>query len=146
MSETRPSEWQKLRLKALNETNLDGQKGIVLELSRILHKEVYNFGPLRVDVGRSRVTLNGRPVHLTNLEFKLLHHLVERPGIALSRDALLCAVWDYHSHAFTRTLDVHIGRLRQKLEQDRRRPRLIVMIPRVGYKFVGFQTAGRSDQ
>jgi len=144
MSELRSLEWRELCLKALNERGLERRKAVVLELSRIVHKEVYSFGALRVDVRRARVTRNGRRVHLTNLEFKLLQHFVERPGTALTRDALLRTVWGYHSHALTRTLDVHVSYLRRKLEQDRKRPKLIVTVPHVGYKFLGFQSRTRS--
>ena len=145
MSKARTREWQELCFKAMNEVNLEQRKAIVLELSRIVQEDVYNFGSVRVDLGQATVTRNGRPVYLTNLEFKLLQHFVERRGTALSRVDLLRAVWGYHNDAFTRTLDVHVRYLRQKLEQDPKRPKLIVTVPRVGYKFHGFQTRARSD-
>lgn len=100
-------------------------------------------GTLRVDIGRAKVTRNGEPVYLTNLEFKLFRHFIERAGIPLSRDELLRAVCGYDSEALTRTVDVQVGYLRQKLEQDAKRPELIVTVPDMGYKFLGFQTRAR---
>jgi DNA-binding response OmpR family regulator len=111
---------------------------IVVELGRILHEDIHQFGPLRVDIGRRQVTRDGKPVWLTQLEFKLLCHFIERAGSPVSRDELLRAVWGYNSGVFTRTVDVHVGYLRQKLEQDAKHPELIVTVPGVGYKFTAF--------
>ena len=140
MSKTRTREWQELCLKAVSEMDPERRMAIVLELSRILRKVVYNFGPLRIDVGRAKVTRNGKPVYLTNLEFRLLRHFIERAGSPVSRDELLRSVWGYDRGTFTRTVDVHVRYLRQKLERDAKRPELIVTVPGVGYKFLEFQT------
>jgi two-component system alkaline phosphatase synthesis response regulator PhoP len=59
---------------------------------------------------------------------------MEHPGATLSRDELLQEVWGYEDGTFTRTVDVHIASLRQKLEQDPKRPELILTVPRTGYK------------
>jgi two-component system alkaline phosphatase synthesis response regulator PhoP len=109
---------------------------IVVELSRILRKDVHKFGPLRIDVGSAQVRRNGKPVYLTKLEFRLLRHFIERAGSAVSRDELLQSVWGYESGAFTRTVDIHVHSLRQKLEQDAKHPELIVTVPGVGYEFI----------
>jgi DNA-binding response OmpR family regulator len=109
---------------------------IVVKLGRILHKDVLKFGPLGVDVGRRQVTRNGKPICLTELEFQLLRHFIERAGRPLSRNELLRSVWGYDRGAFTRTVDVHVGYLRQKLEQDAKHPELIVTVRGLGYKFV----------
>ena len=144
MSKTRTREWQELCLKAGREMDPARRMAIVLKLTRILRKVVYNFGPLRIDVGRAKVTRNGKPVDLTNLEFRLLRHFIERAGSPVSRDELLRSVWGYDSGTFTRTVDVHVSCLRQKLEQDAKRPELIITVPGVGYKFLGFQTRART--
>ena len=137
----RTREWQELCLKAVSEMDPERRMAIVLELTRILRKVVYNFGAsFRIDVGRVKVTRNGKPVDLTNLEFRLLRYFIERAGSPVSRDELLRSVWGYDSETFTRTVDVHVRYLRQKLEQDAKRPELIVTVPGVGYKFLGFQT------
>ena len=91
------------------------------------------FGPLVVDPDRHLVTLNGKEVRLTAKEFLLLKYLIEHRGRVLSRDVLLSDVWDYKYTGGTRTVDVHIRRLREKL------PVLgdaIVTIKQFGYKLV----------
>jgi two-component system, OmpR family, alkaline phosphatase synthesis response regulator PhoP len=95
---------------------------------------VYQVGPIRMDVRGTEVTRNGQPVYLSAREFQLLRHFMEHPGATLSRDELLQEVWGYEDGTFTRTVDVHIASLRQKLEQDPKRPELILTVPRTGYK------------
>ena len=90
----------------------------VLErLRRMLRKESHKFGPLWVDLGHADVKRNGTLVSLTNLEFRLLRYLIERAGSLLSREELLRSVWGHSSRVFTRTVDMHIHSLRQKLEK-----------------------------
>jgi two-component system alkaline phosphatase synthesis response regulator PhoP len=93
------------------------------------------FGHLQIDVPGTQVTREGKVVALTAREFQLLRYLIEHPGETLSRDALLREVWGYSAETFTRTVDVHIASLRQKLENDPKRPELIVTVPGLGYKF-----------
>ena len=69
-------------------------------------------------------------------EFKLLRYMIEHPGATVSRDELLNEVWGYNSLTTTRTVDVHISSLRQKIEEDPRHPKSIVTIHGFGYKFV----------
>lgn len=95
---------------------------------------VYQVGPIRMDIRGTEVTRNGQPVYLSAREFQLLRHFMEHPGATLSRDELLQEVWGYEDGTFTRTVDVHIASLRQKLEQDPKRPELILTVPRTGYK------------
>jgi two-component system alkaline phosphatase synthesis response regulator PhoP len=97
-------------------------------------QSVYQVGPIRMDVRGTEVTRNGQPVYLSAREFQLLRHFMEHPGATLSRDELLQEVWGYEDGTFTRTVDVHIASLRQKLEQDPKRPELILTVPRTGYK------------
>ena len=74
---------------------------------------------------------------LSAREFELLRYFVEHAGVVLSREELLRAVWGYEAGTFTRTVDVHVASLRQKLEKDPKRPELIVTVHKSGYRFVG---------
>ena len=82
-----------------------------------------------------QVLRGGRAVRLSAQEFKLLVHLVRHPGVVLSRDELLDAVWGYQATPETRTVDVHVSWLRQKLEPDPHNPRYIVTVYGLGYRF-----------
>jgi DNA-binding response OmpR family regulator len=91
----------------------------------------YQYGLISMDVGRHEVTLNEREVPLTAKEFGLLEYLIKHRGRVLTRDALLNAVWGYDYYGTTRTVDVHIRRLKQKL------PLLneaIISVKSLGYK------------
>ncbi len=96
---------------------------------------VCHFGAIRIDLRGTEVTRDGRPVNLSAREFQLLRFLVEHPGVTLSRDELLTHVWGYDARMFTRTVDVHIASLRQKLEADPKQPRFILTVQGLGYKF-----------
>lgn len=97
----------------------------------------HEYGDLKIDVQRAEVTLGGRPVVLSAREFQLLRYFVERRGAMLSREELLREVWDFRGKPSTRTVDVHVAWLRQKLERDPKNPRLILTMVGLGYKFVG---------
>jgi two-component system alkaline phosphatase synthesis response regulator PhoP len=99
--------------------------------------EVYQFGPVRVDFRRAEVELNGRPVELSALEFRLLRYFIEHRGATISRDELLNEVWGYNALVSTRTVDVHVAWLRQKIETNPRHPQYILTVHGMGYKFVG---------
>lgn len=99
--------------------------------------ESYAFGDVRVDFRSATVLRNGQPVDLSSLEFKLLRYFVERRGALLTRDELLEKVWGYDAMPVTRTVDVHVASLRQKLEKNPSRPEIIVTVHGLGYKFVG---------
>jgi two-component system alkaline phosphatase synthesis response regulator PhoP len=94
------------------------------------------FGSIRIDARRTRVTRDGKIVNLSAREFHLLRYFVEHPGVTLSREELLTQVWGYNATTFTRTVDVHVASLRQKLEADPKQPRFIVTVQRFGYKFL----------
>ena len=96
---------------------------------------VLGSGSLRMDVRATEVTRDGNEVELSAREFHLLRHLMEHPGETLSRDELLREVWGYEEGIFTRTVDVHIASLRQKLERDPKHPELILTVLGHGYKF-----------
>ena len=95
---------------------------------------VQTFGTLRIDLRGTVVTRKGQIVPLSAREFQLLRYFVEHPGTTLSRDVLLKEVWAYSTEAFTRTVDVHVASLRQKLEVNPKKPSLIVTVPGLGYK------------
>ncbi len=84
---------------------------------------VHQFGSLRLDVRGTEVTRGGKPVNLSAREFQLLRYLVEHAGATVSRDELLKQVWGYSTETFTRTVDVHVASLRQKLEKSPSTPR-----------------------
>ena len=99
--------------------------------------ESYRFGDIAIDFRRAEVTKNGVPLELSAREFKLLRYFVEHRGAALSRDELLNEVWGYNAMPSTRTVDVHIAWLRQKIEDNPRHPQLILTVHGLGYKFAG---------
>lgn len=98
---------------------------------------IYRFGSVCVDTRRTVVTRDDEPVDISAREFKLLRYLIEHPGATVSRDELLNEVWGYNSLTTTRTVDVHISSLRQKVEEDPRHPKSILTVHGFGYKFVG---------
>ena len=99
--------------------------------------EVYQFGPVRVDFRKAEVTRDDQPIELSAREFQLLRYFVEHRESAITRDVLLNEVWGYHAMPSTRTVDVHIAWLRQKLEPNPRHPQYILTVHGLGYKFVG---------
>jgi len=99
--------------------------------------EVYQFGPVRVDFRRAEVEQSGTLVELSALEFRLLRYFIEHRGATISRDELLNEVWGYNALVSTRTVDVHVAWLRQKVETNPRHPLYILTVHGMGYKFVG---------
>jgi two-component system alkaline phosphatase synthesis response regulator PhoP len=97
----------------------------------------YAFGDIRVDFRRADVLREGRAVALSALEFKLLGYFIAHRGDLLTRDELLDNVWGYDSTPVTRTVDVHVSSLRQKLERNPSHPEFILTVHRLGYKFAG---------
>ncbi len=97
----------------------------------------FRFGDIVIDTRRTEVTRDGALVELSALEFKLLRYFVEHAGATLSRDELLNEVWGYDAMPSTRTVDVHVAWLRQKLEENPRRPQYILTVHGLGYKFAG---------
>lgn len=96
--------------------------------------EVADLGVLVIDRARHMVMKRGEEVHLTPKEFELLWVLAQHANRTVPARRLLWDVWGYDENIRTRTLDVHVGRLRRKLEDDPRHPRLIVTVPSVGYR------------
>jgi two-component system alkaline phosphatase synthesis response regulator PhoP len=99
--------------------------------------ETYRFGEIRVDLRRAEVYREEKLLDLSAREFKLLRHFIEHRGATISRDELLDEVWGYASTPSTRTVDVHVAWLRQKLEPNPRHPQFILTVHGLGYKFVG---------
>lgn len=100
-----------------------------------LDQKVHEFRGLRVDLLGTTVSRHGKTVPLSAREFQLLRYFVEHPGATLSRDVLLKEVWGYNTEAFTRTVDVHVASLRQKLEEDPKKPSRFITVLGLGYKF-----------
>jgi two-component system alkaline phosphatase synthesis response regulator PhoP len=95
------------------------------------------YGSLRIDLRGTTVTREGETVPLSAREYRLLEYFVTHGGVTISRDQLLREVWGYSTEVFSRTVDVHVGSLRQKIETDPKKPQLILTVPGLGYKFVG---------
>ncbi len=98
---------------------------------------VHQIGALRIDLRRAEVFRDGQKVPLSAREFELLQYFVEHTGALLTREELLRDVWGYKASTSTRTVDVHVGWLRQKLEDDPKHPKLIVTSIGMGYRFTG---------
>jgi two-component system alkaline phosphatase synthesis response regulator PhoP len=98
---------------------------------------LHQFGSIRVDIRGTQVMREGKPVYLSAREFQLLRYFIEHAGITISRDEILREVWGYEAGTFTRTVDVHVASLRQKLEKSPKRPEMILTAPGIGYKFQG---------
>ena len=96
-------------------------------------RDVRQFGDLRIDLERYEVSLRGRPVLLTYKEYRLLVLLASTPGRVYSRETLLSRVWEYDYLGGTRTVDVHIRRLRSKLAESQHS--FVETIWNVGYRF-----------
>jgi two-component system alkaline phosphatase synthesis response regulator PhoP len=97
---------------------------------------VQHVRSLRIDLRGTEVWREDKLVPLSAREFQLLQYFLEHGGETLSRDQILREVWGYHAKAFTRTVDVHVASLRQKLEDEPKQPSLIITVPGFGYKWV----------
>lgn len=93
------------------------------------------FGAIQVNLRGTEVTREGKPVNLSAREFQLLRYFIEHSATTLTRDELLKEVWGYSADTFTRTVDVHVASLRQKLETDPKLPKHILTVQGLGYKF-----------
>ena len=92
--------------------------------------KVLTYGPIRQELSSHTVTLNGKPVALSPKEFDLLQVFLQHQNLALSRDKLLSMVWGYEYAGESRTVDIHVQRLRQKLGLTE----CLVTLPRIGYR------------
>jgi two-component system alkaline phosphatase synthesis response regulator PhoP len=99
--------------------------------------EGHQFGEVRIDFRRAEVTKSGVPLDLSAREFQLLRYFIEHRGATLTREELLNEVWGYNAMPSTRTVDVHVAWLRQKIEPNSRHPQYILTVHGMGYKFAG---------
>lgn len=97
--------------------------------------QILSHAGLILDPGKHKVTLNGELVKLTSSEYKLLKTLMSSPGQVFSRDALLDRFYEHGETVIDRVIDVHVGKLRQKVEEDPSNPRLIQTVRGFGYRF-----------
>ncbi|GAB3565471.1 MtrAB system response regulator MtrA [Spelaeicoccus albus] len=105
-----------------------------LRITDHIAPEVLNIGDITLDVAGHSVTRGGKPISLTPLEFDLLVALARKPWQVFSREVLLEEVWGYRHAADTRLVNVHVQRLRSKIERDPENPDVIVTVRGVGYK------------
>jgi DNA-binding response OmpR family regulator len=100
-------------------------------------RTVYTFGDVRLDVAARIVTKAGASVEITATEFDVLVCLIESRGAALTRDDIFARVWGPNHHGTPRTIDNFVQQLRSKLEDDPQRPKFILTVRGVGYRFGG---------
>ncbi|HWM91201.1 MAG TPA: response regulator transcription factor [Thermoanaerobaculia bacterium] len=99
--------------------------------------DVYRFGDVILDFKHHEAKKGGSPIELSPREFQLLAFFIRHRGEIVTREKLLDEVWDYNAIPFTRTVDMHIAKLRKKVEDDPADPRHIITVHRLGYKFTG---------
>lgn len=100
-----------------------------------VNSEIYRFGTVSVNFRRAEVTRDGRKIELPAREFRLLCYLIQHRGMLCTRNQLLDEVWGYDVNVSTRTVDVHIAWLRQKLEENPPHPQYMLTVYGLGYKF-----------
>ena len=98
--------------------------------------ETYEFGDVYLDFRKHVAERAGKPIPLSPREFDLLHYLIQNRGEAVTRDELLDSVWGLTNYPITRTVDNHVAKLRQRVD-DPGQPRYIITVHKVGYKFLG---------
>ncbi|MCI0523797.1 MAG: response regulator transcription factor [Acidobacteria bacterium] len=112
-----------------------------VQLRRLSRRETesgtYCFGEIELDFARHQAFKRGKPFELSAREFSLLKYFIAHRGETITRDQLLDEVWGYDNFPLTRTVDNHIARLRQKIEENPAEPRFIITAHRIGYKFIG---------
>jgi len=95
----------------------------------------FEFGNVSADFALGQVHKKGEPVTMAAKELQLLRYLIDRRGTVVSRDELLQNVWEYQADVSSRTIDVHVAWLRQKLEDNPQNPQYIHTVRGVGYRF-----------
>jgi len=109
------------------------RRGAVADPNEI--RTVLESGPVRLDTERHAVTVNGKPVTLPLKEFELLEYLMDNTNRVLTRGQIIDRVWGSNYYGDTKTLDVHVKRIRSKIEPDPANPKFITTIRGLGYKF-----------
>lgn len=102
-------------------------------------RRLLSHGGLILDPDKHKVSLNGKPVALTVSEYKLLHVLMRSPGRVFSREELLRHFYDHEDAVIDRVIDVHIGKLRQKIEENPARPQYVLTVRGFGYRMAEAQ-------
>jgi DNA-binding response OmpR family regulator len=113
------------------------QSSITGPESSVLHSPLLVFDSLTIDQNRHEVRLDDNPIRLKPKEFELLAFLARHKGMALSRDLILERVWGWTFDGNSRTVDVHVRWLREKIEDDPGNPQRIVTVRGIGYRFDG---------
>jgi two-component system alkaline phosphatase synthesis response regulator PhoP len=111
-------------------------EAVLRRMKRTEAVDEYAFGDVSLDFRTYQATRTGQPLELTPREFRILRFFIDHVDEVVSRESLLNHVWGYDSAAFTRTVDTHMARLRQKVEPVPAEPRHFITVHRVGYKFV----------
>ena len=101
-----------------------------------IDKEIFCIGNVALDLRRLRATKNGESLDLSPREFEILQLLIAHIGETVTREQLLHHIWGEHASLYTRTIDAHITRLRQKIEINPANPRHIITAHRVGYRLI----------
>lgn len=99
--------------------------------------DAYSFGDVSINFRTQEAKRKGRSIDLSQREFRLLKYFIEKRGQVVAREELLEAVWGYQNIPFTRTVDMHVAKLRKKIEWHPEEPEYIVTVHRAGYKFTG---------
>ncbi|ANH70315.1 hypothetical protein ABE85_06310 [Mitsuaria sp. 7] len=118
------------RLEALQRRGASGRYAARTE------ERVVTFGGIAVDLGREEIIRGAERLTLPPMEFKLLRYFIENKGLVLTRSKILKDVWGYDFLPTTRTIDVHVAGIRQKIEADPRNPKHLITLHRRGYKFL----------
>jgi len=111
-------------------------EAVLRRMARTSVGDEFVFGDVKLDFKTYQAAKATAPLDLTPREFRILRYFIDHTDEVVSREALLNHVWGYDSSAFTRTVDTHMARLRQKIEDVPSEPRHLITVHRVGYKFV----------
>ena len=128
---TKPFSMRELIARVRSHLRRAARSGLISDTN-----EVLRGGPVEMDVDAHEVRVNGRVVSLRPKEFDLLESLMRRKDRLVTRETLLSEVWGSTYYGDTRTLDVHIGRLRHKIERDYSNPVHLTTVRGLGYKFI----------
>jgi two-component system alkaline phosphatase synthesis response regulator PhoP len=111
-------------------------EAVLRRTSRTAAGDEYEFGDVKLDFRTYQASKSAAAIELTPREFRILRYFIDHADEVVTRESLLNHVWGYDSSAFTRTVDTHMARLRQKIENTPSEPRHLITVHRVGYKFV----------
>jgi DNA-binding response OmpR family regulator len=133
---TKPFSWPELRARIRAQIR-HVEQSLSENITNSIKQGIIETPPLRIDLDRREVFVGERQVELAARLFDLLVYLVQHKGIVLTRSRLLEQVWGYDYAGDTRTVDVHIRWLREKLENDASNPQFVLTVRGVGYRFKG---------